>query len=91
MCLYCADIISLEHLSSAFELRTLGDNCPLCKLLLDAVPRDYSGNYQQVPIVRDASALKIAGGGPRIIRLCADLGASLSSFKNITASLTTSH
>ena len=75
----CSDC---THFDSASELRTLGDNCPLCKLLPDVAPRDHSGSHQQIPIVRDGLALKTAG--PRIICLCADLGSSLPSFNNTT-------
>ena len=71
--------MSSDHPKSAFKLRTLGNNCPLCNLLLNIVPRDYSGDYQKVPIIRDDSALTVTDG-PRVIRLYADLGSSLSSF-----------
>ena len=81
--------MSLEHSDSAFELRNLGNNCPLCKLLLNVVPRGYSGGYQQIAIIRNDSALKVTRGSPRVI-LCADLGSSLPFFTNLTISLTTS-
>ena len=80
----CSDC---THFNSASKLRTLGDNCPLCKLLFDVVLRSHSGSHQQIPIVRDDLALKTAG--PRIICLCTDLGSSLPSFNNITTLLTT--
>lgn len=42
------------------------------------VPRNYSGGYQQIPIIRDGSALTVTTGGPRVIRLCANLAKELS-------------
>jgi hypothetical protein len=81
LCSECTQIASFNRSISASELRTLANNCPLCKLLLDVIPRYHSDN-QQVHIVRDGSALKIAEG-PRILRLCTDLGSPLPSFRNI--------
>jgi hypothetical protein len=72
--------MSLDHPKSAFELPTLRNNCLLCNLLFDIVQRNYSGDYQQVPIIRDNLALAVTINGPCIIRLCADLGSSLPSF-----------
>lgn len=47
------------------------------------VPRYQSEGHKQVHIVRDGSTLKIAGGGPLILRLCADLEPSADSRKDI--------
>ena len=81
--------MSLDCPKSAFKLRTLGNNCLLYNLLLNVVRRDYSGDYQQVRIIRDNSALTVTTDSPRVIRLCADPGSSLPSFNIFNYILTT--
>jgi hypothetical protein len=73
LCPHCTDLMSSDRPNSAFELRTPGNNCPLCNLLL-------SRDYQQVPIIRDDSALTVTTGSPRVIRLYTSQGSSLPLF-----------
>ncbi|KAN0070806.1 HET domain containing protein [Elaphomyces granulatus] len=69
--------MSLDCPESAFELRTLGNNCLLCNLLLNVVRR---GDYQQVPIIRDHLTFTVTTDGPCVFRLCTALGSSLPPF-----------
>jgi hypothetical protein len=62
--------MSLDCPESAFELRTLGNNCLLCNLLLNVVRR---GDYQQVPIIRDHLTFTVTTDGPCVFRLCTAL------------------
>lgn len=72
---------------SAFELRTLGNNCLLCNLLLNVVRR---GDYQHVPIIRNPDLpLPVTTDGPCVFRLYVDPSSSLPPFIYLTMPLTT--
>ena len=63
---------------SAFELRTLGNNCLLCNLLRNIVRR---GDYQHVPIIRNPDlALTVTTDSPCVFRLCTNLSSFLPPF-----------
>jgi hypothetical protein len=76
LCSDCTQMLSSDHSITTSELHTPAKDCALCKLLNHVILRYHSEGQKRIDIVRNGSALKIAEGGPRIIRLLADLGSS---------------
>ena len=56
------------------KVRAAEKECQLCALLLRTLKRYCNDDELYVQIVRERSALKIGEWGPRILRLCSNLG-----------------
>ena len=72
-CTCCTSIVADCNINLS-NVSVAEKNCQVCALLLCAVKRHCNDDELNVQIVREGSALKIGGKGPRILRLCSDSG-----------------
>ena len=63
-----------ERKARLSNIRTASESCLLCELLLCATEPYRHDAGVKAELVRDGAALRIGQTGPRILRLCADLG-----------------
>jgi hypothetical protein len=73
-CVTCNDVNHFDRHVSISGLRTTAVNCQLCDLLLQAIQRVNKSDLDDFHICREGSALNMGAGGPRILRLCSDIG-----------------
>ena len=74
LCVTCNDVNHFDRHDSISELRTTAVNCQLCALLLEAIQRVNKHDLDNFNIRKNRSALYMGNAGPRILRLCSDIG-----------------
>ncbi|KAF7503416.1 hypothetical protein GJ744_003899 [Endocarpon pusillum] len=83
LCLDCTQLLSSDRSVTISELHSPAKDCALCKILHHVVLHYHSEGQKRIDIFRNGSALKIVEGGPRILRLFADLEPSINSRNDI--------
>jgi hypothetical protein len=58
------------------EIRVASRSCALCKLLIRTAERFHKNENENadLSVVRDGAALRLGRDGPRMLRLCSDVG-----------------
>ena len=56
------------------ETRVASRSCVLCNLLVQVAERFHDDENDDPNIVRDGAALRLGHEGPRMLRLCSDVG-----------------
>jgi hypothetical protein len=60
------------------EIRVASRSCALCKLLVRTLERFHENENEnenaELSVVRDGAALRLDEEGPRMLRLCSDVG-----------------
>jgi hypothetical protein len=78
-CACCSVLVGLvteQRVSQArlSEIRVASRSCALCKLLARTAERFHNDENVEPNIIRDRGALRLGRKGPRMLRLCSDVG-----------------
>ena len=79
-CSVLVDLVTKHQRTRArlSEIRVASRSCALCKLLVQTAERFYENENENenadLSVVRDGAALRLGLEGPRMLRLCSDVG-----------------